>query len=83
MKLDPPPRYGGGRRPGVRVWLSHMERYMRLMKFPQADWLDIVAMRVEGAASSWMNAALVSIERNQRPRFLDWTDFSCYNDCCL
>ena len=76
MKLDAPPRYGGGRRPGVRVWLSHMERYMRLMKFPPSDWLDIVAMRVEGAASSWMNAALVAIERNQRPRFLDWADFS-------
>ena len=33
-------------------------------------------MRVEGAASSWMNAALVAIERNQRPRFIDWADFS-------
>ena len=22
MKLDAPPRYGGGRRPGVRVWLT-------------------------------------------------------------
>ena len=76
MKLDAPPRYGGGRRPGVRVWLSHMERYMRLMKYPPEDWLDVVAMRVEGAASSWMNAALVAIERNQRPRFLDWADFS-------
>ena len=76
MKLDAPPRYGGGRRPGVRVWLSHMERYMRLMKFPPTDWLDIVAMWVEGAASSWMNAALVAIERNQRPRFIDWADFS-------
>lgn len=75
MKLDAPPRYGGRRRPGVRVWLSHVERYMRLMKFPPSDWLDIVAMRVKGAASSWMNATLVAIERNQRPRFIDWADF--------
>ena len=71
MKLDTPPRYGGGRRPGVHVWLSQMEHYMRLMKFPQADWLDIVAMHVEGAASAWMNASLASIERNQRLRFAD------------
>ena len=76
MKLDAPPRYGGGRRPGVRVWLSQMERYMRLMKYPRSDWLDVVAMRVEGAASSWMNASLASIKRGQRVRFLDWDDFS-------
>ena len=49
---------------------------MRLMKYPPTDWLDIVAMRVEGAASSWMNAALVAIERNQHPCFIDWVDFS-------
>ena len=71
MKFDAPPRYGGGRRPGVRVWLGSMERYMRLTKCPPKDWLDIVAMRVEGAASAWMNAALVSIEQGQRPRFVD------------
>ena len=46
------------------------------MKFPSSDWLAIVAMRVEGAESSWMNAALVAIERNQRPRSIDWADFS-------
>ena len=34
MKLDAPPRYGGGRRPSVRVWLSQMECYMRLIKYP-------------------------------------------------
>ena len=76
MKLDAPPRYGGGRRPGVRVWLSQMERYMRLMKYPRSDWLDVVAMRVKEAASSWMNASLASIERGQRVRFLDWDDFT-------
>ena len=76
MKLDAPPRYGGGRKPGARVWLSQMERYMRLMKYPRSDWLDVVAMRVEGAASSWMNATLLSIERGQRVRFIDWDDFS-------
>ena len=76
MKLDAPPRYGGGRKPGARVWLSQMERYMRLMKYPRNDWLDVVAMRVEGAASSWMNATLLSIERGQRARFIDWDDFS-------
>ena len=33
-----------------------MERYMRLMHYTPTNWLDVVAMRVEGAASSWVNA---------------------------
>ena len=75
MKLDAPPRYGGGRKPSARVWLSQMDCYMRLMKYPQSDWLDVVAMRVEGAASAWMNALLASIEWGQRARFIDWDNF--------
>ena len=75
MKLDAPPRYSGGRRPRPRVWLSQMERFIRLMKYPVTDWLDVVAMRVDGAANSWMNAQLAQIERGQRQRFLDWDDF--------
>jgi hypothetical protein len=75
MKLDAPPRYAGGRRPGVRTWLAQMERYMRLMRYAPTDWIDVVAMRVDGAASSWINATLASIERNQRQRFADWDDF--------
>lgn len=52
MKLDVPPRYGGGRHPGVRVWLSQMEKYIQLMKYPRSNWLDVMAIRVEGAANA-------------------------------
>ena len=31
MKLEAPPRYSGKRQPGARVWLTQMERYMRVM----------------------------------------------------
>ena len=58
MKLEGPPRYSGKRQSGARVWLTHMERYMRLMRYAPTNWLDAVAMRVEGAASSWVNAVL-------------------------
>ena len=34
---------------------------MRLMRYSPSDWLDIVAMRVEGAASSWVNAVLQDV----------------------
>ena len=58
MKLEAPLRCSGKRQPGARVWLTQMERYMRLMRYAPTDWLDVVAMRVEGAASSWVNAVL-------------------------
>ena len=48
MKLEAPPQYSGKRQPGVRVWLIQMKRYMRLMLYVPTNWLDVVAMRVEG-----------------------------------
>ena len=61
MKLEAPPRYSGKKQPSVRTWLSQMEQYMRLMKYAPTDWLDVVAMRVDGAANSWVNAALQEV----------------------
>ena len=52
MKIEAPPRYSGKRQLGVYMWLTQMERYMKLMKYSPSDWLDIVATRVEGSASS-------------------------------
>ena len=56
MKLEAPPQYSGKRQPRARVWLTQMERYMKLMCYTPTNWLDVVAMWVEGAASSWVNA---------------------------
>ena len=49
VNIEAPPRYSGKRQSSVRIWLTQMERYMR---YSPSDWLDIVAMRVEGGASS-------------------------------
>ena len=46
VRIEAPPRYSGKRQPNVYVWLTQMERYMRLIKYSPSDWLDIVAMRV-------------------------------------
>ena len=45
---------------------------MRLMRYAPTDWLDVVAMRVEGAASSWVNAVLQEISEGRRPVFRTW-----------
>ena len=75
MKFDAPPCCGGRHRPGVRVWLGHMEHYIWLTKCPPSDWLDIVAMKVDGVASAWTNTMLVSIKQGRQRRFVDWEDF--------
>ena len=66
MKLEAPPRYSGKKQPSVRTWLSQMERYMRLMKYTPMYWLDVVTMRVDGAASSWVNAMLQEVADGRR-----------------
>ena len=76
IKLEAPPRYSGKRQRGVRVWLTQMERYMQLMRYSPSDWLDIVAMRVEGVASSWVNAVLQDVAASRRAAFLTWRQFT-------
>ena len=76
MKIETPPRYYGKRQPSVRVWLTQMECYIRLMKYSPADWLDIMAMRVEGATSSWVNAVLQDVAAGHKAAFLTWCSFT-------
>ena len=61
----------------VQTWLSQMERYMQLMKYAPTDWLNVVAMRVDGAASYWVNAMLQEVvdgwrQRSRRGVNLKW-----------
>ena len=37
---------------------NQMECYMKLMRYAPTNWLDVMAMWVEGTASSWVNAVL-------------------------
>ena len=45
---------------------------MKLMRYAPTDWLDVVAMRVEGAVNSWVNAVLQDISTGRRPVFCTW-----------
>ena len=49
---------------------------MRLMKYSPSDWLDIVAIRVEGAVSSWVNAVLQDVAIGHSAAFLMWRQFT-------
>ena len=48
---------------------------MRLMGYIPTDWLNVVAMRVEGAVSFWVNAVLQEISKGHRPIFRTWAQF--------
>ena len=74
-KLDPPPRFNGSKQLGVQAWLQSVERWLRLQHFWAEEWVDIVAMRLEGAALSWINSELPKIQQRQRAPFASWADF--------
>ena len=48
---------------------------MKLMRYAPTDWLDVVAMRVEGVASSWVNVVLQDMSAGHRPVFRTWAQF--------
>ena len=52
LKLEGPMRYSSGQKPSMRAWLVEVEQWMPLMCYPPADWVDIVATRLDGAAST-------------------------------
>ena len=47
-----------------------MERYMRLMHYAPTNWLNVVAMRVEGVASFWVNAVLQDVAAKMKASIL-------------
>ena len=77
LKLEGPTRYSGGRKPSVRAWLVEVERWMRLMRYPLADWVDIVATWLDGAASTWIEREL---QRARRQRRAAWTTWEAFTD---
>ena len=48
---------------------------MQLMCYAPTNWLDVVAMRVEGAASTWVNAVPQEMSEGCRPVFRMWAQF--------
>ena len=45
---------------------------MKLMWYEPSDKLDVVAMRVWGPASSWVNMVLQEVAAGHRPIFWTW-----------
>ena len=74
LKLEPSAKYSGQRRLGVRAWLMQEERYLRLSRFSMEDWVEIVALRLDGAAGTWANALLLEVSESKRMPYT-WDEF--------
>ena len=72
MKFDAPPQYSSKRQLRVQVWLTQMEHYMCLMCHAPTNWLDVVAMSVEGTTSGWVNVTLQDVAACHKSAFCMW-----------
>ena len=48
---------------------------MRLMRYPEDDYVDIVATRMEGAAASWLSHEQLALEAGRRAPWATWEAF--------
>ena len=49
---------------------------MRLMRYPSADWVDIVATRIDGAVSTWIERELKRARWQHRAAWATWEAFT-------
>ena len=52
LKMDMPPVFTASRQQNVRGWLTKMERYFRLMRYPADTWIEVVATCLTEAAEA-------------------------------
>ena len=61
LKLEMPEKFTGNRFPPIARWLTKMERYFRLMKYPTDIWVDVIATWATDAAQAWLDKALQDV----------------------
>ena len=75
LKMDMPPVFTASRQQNVRGWLTKMERYFRLMRYPVDTWIEVVATRLTEAAEAWFNGESQRIETGARRDWRSWAQF--------
>ena len=61
LKLKMPKKFTGNYVLVIAGWLSKMERYFRLMKYPTNIWVDVIATGITNAAQAWLDKALQDV----------------------
>ena len=75
LKLEMLEKYTGSRILAVSEWLTKMERYFRLMKYPTNIWVDVIATRVIDAAQAWLDKELQDLQLGWLNPWASWADF--------
>ena len=75
LKLEMPEKYTGSRTPAVSGWLTKMERYFRLMKYPTDIWVDVIATRITDAAQAWLDKELQDLQLGRCLPWASWAEF--------
>ena len=60
----------------MRDWLTKMERFFRLMRYPADTWIEVVATCLTEAAEAWFNGESQRIETGARRAWRSWATFS-------
>ena len=66
LKLEMPEKFTGSRIPAIAGWLTKMERYFRLMKYPTDIWVDVITTHVTDAAQAWLDKVLQDVQLGRR-----------------
>ena len=66
LKLEMPEKYIGSHVLAIAGWLTKMERYFRLMKYPTDIWVDVIATRITDAAQAWLDKELQDLQLGRR-----------------
>ena len=75
LKMDMPLVFTASRQQNVQGWLTKMECYFRLMRYPVDIWIEFVATRLTEAAEAWLNGESKRIETGARRDWRSWAAF--------
>ena len=76
LKMDMLPIFNASRQQNVRGWLTKMERYFRLMRYPVGTCIEVVAICLTEAAEAWFKGESQRIETRARRAWRSWAAFS-------
>ena len=73
--MEMPDKFIGGRIPAIARWLTKMERYFRLIKYPTDIWVDVIATHIIDAAQGWWDKALQDVQLGRCNPWASWAEF--------
>ena len=73
--MEMPENLIGSHIPGIAGWLTKMERYFRLMKYPINIWVDVITTCIIDAAQAWLDKALQDVQLGRCNPWTSWAEF--------